>query len=209
MSLRMIEGASREQYYESAGKEDVFPYEQIIKSGEEGPMLVPFFTSLYNTTTGTFTREDRNQAVDGSVTPVRFALPVPSGQIWTMANFQFIIVDNQTIDAAGWGNNGGANLTKGMKVGLTIDGKDIDFTPIPWKNHTDLARIGGVFDHHPWGSGDEFITLYIRLANYVHTRVRLIGDRGDTFWMEVNDDLTYLTEQACMANGIIESTYFD
>jgi hypothetical protein len=96
-----------------------------------------------------------------------------------------------------------------MKVGLTINGTDLDFTPIPWKNHIDLARIGGHFAHYGFGQGDDFITLYIRLASFVNTRVRLQGDRGDTFWMEVQDDLTYLTEQSCMANGIIEGVYFD
>jgi len=207
MSLRMIEGESRKQFYEAAGTKDVFPYEQIIKSGEEGPQLMPFFTSLYNGPP--YDRTTRNMAVDGSVTPVKFFLPVPSTQIWSMANFMFIIRDSKTLDAAGWGNNGGVSLANGMRVGVTINSVDYDFTPLPWINHTDLVSIGGRFELHAWGQGDDFVSLYIRVSNFVGTRVRLDGSRGDTFWMQVNDDLTYITEQRCMCNGIIEGVYLD
>lgn len=207
MTLRLIEGKSRKQFYEAVGEADFFPYEQIIKSGEEGPQLMPFFASLYNNSTGTFTRADRNMAVNGSATPVRFSLPVPIGQIWSMANFLFLIQDEKSIDASGWGNNGGLDLTNGITMGATADGVDYDFTPIPLVNHTDLGSIGGEFKMNDWGQGSDFLTLYIRLSQYVGTRLRLNGSKGDTFWIQINDDLTYLIAQRCMCNGVIESTY--
>lgn len=101
MSLRLIEGKSREGYYGLAGEPDFFPYEQIIKSGEEGPQLAPFYASLYSGPPYDITT--RNQNVDGSVTPVRFSLPVPPTQVWSMARFIFLIRDGGEFQAGGWG----------------------------------------------------------------------------------------------------------
>lgn len=206
MTLRLIEGKSREGYYAIAGEKDFFPYEQIIKSGEEGPQLQPFFASLYNGPPYNITT--RNMAVVGSLeNPIRYSLPVPTNQVWSMANFLLLIEDDGAFDATGWGNDQADGLTNGLKVGLTIDGKEYDYTPIPWYNHTDVAAIGGRLEYHDWGIGPNFLTLYIRLSSMINTRVRMDGSRGDTFWIDVRDDLSYLVVQRCMCNGIIEGVY--
>lgn len=208
MSLRTLEGFKKKQYYEITGQDEPpdAEYEQIYKSAESGPQNAPFYKSLFSGPPPIL--ETRNMAVDGSVTPVRFNLDVPVGQIFLVTRFVFIIRDSGSMDSGGWGNNGGSPLPNGMTVGVTLDGVDIDFTPIPWTSHADLAGVAYDLTYHSWGSGDTFIVMRLTIAK-TGTRIRLRGDRGDTFWMQVNDDLEYLVEQRCMCQGNIENVFLD
>lgn len=206
MSLRLIEGDSRGQYFSQLGEQDFFPYEQIIKSGEEGPMLAPFYTSLYNGPP--YDVVTRNMNVLGTLeNPVRYSLPVPTTQVWSVARLIFLMRDNGEFESGGWGSQAIAGpLPNGMRLGITIDGQDIDFTPIPWTTHADLAGVAYDLSYQNWGKGDNFLTMRLTITK-AGTRLRLDGTRGDTFWCDVRDDLTYITEQRCMAQGIIEGVY--
>lgn len=95
-----------------------------------------------------------------------------------------------------------------MKVGVTVNGTDIDFTPIPWQTHADLAGVAYDLSYNSWGQGESFLTMRLTVTK-AGTRLRFDGSKGDTFWMEVRDDLTYLTEQRCMCQGVIEKVYLN
>jgi len=205
MTLRVLEGEVKRDYYEMQGDPPEAPatrYDQIIKDAMSGPQEAPFYKSLFQGPPPTTV--NRNMAVDGSITPVRFNLDVPIGQIYIMTRFVFLIRDGGSFDSGGWGNQvPAAPLPNGMTVGVTIDGLDINFTPIPWTTHADLAGVAYDLAYHDWGGGDNFLVMRLTISK-AGTQLRLRGDRGDTFWMDVNDDLRYLTEQRCMCQGKIE-----
>lgn len=206
MSLRVLEGSSKAAFYNKLGLVDPFPSREDWRTVETGPQLYPFYQSLFKQ--APFTYENRNMAVDGSVTPVRFSLDVPAGLVYVAHRIIFMLRDSVGIDVGGWGNSLGDPLTNGMTVGVTINGQDINFSPIPWTSCADLAAIAYDVSHNAWGQGDEFVSMRLTLTK-AGTRLRLIGDRGDTFWMQVNDDLTYLTEQRCMVQGSIENAFLN
>lgn len=145
----------------------------------------------------------RNQNVNGSITPVRFFIGPPAGEIWQLTRFIFIIRDTGAFDSGGWGNNGGAPLANGMTVGADFGSTELVFTPIPWTSHADLAGVAYDVTHHSWGSGDEFVVMRLTMQK-AGSNLRLVGDDGDNFWMQVNDDLSYLVEQRCMVQGFVE-----
>jgi len=205
MSLRMLEGVTKQGYYDVLERENIRPHDQILKNEWTGPQLAPFYRSLFSDLNNQ-TAVTRNQNVDGSVTPVRFELDVKPDEILIMSQLIFSIRDSGTLDSGGWGNNGGVPLTNGMRVGGIFNGCPVCFTPITWKSHIDLANISHELTHHNWGQGDEFLTMKFDIAAS-GTRFRLRGDKGDRFWMDVQDDLTHLVEQRCICQGIIENKY--
>jgi len=204
MGVRVLEGASKQEYYDIIGAENKRPYEQILKSSGTGPQLAPFYRSLF--TGEAETAVSRNQNVDGSVTPVRFCLKPNPGEVLVMSRLIFIIRDGGGMDSGGWGNNGGSPLANGLRVGLSKGGVDTDFTPIPWKSHVDLGGVAYDLTYHNWGSGNTWLTMRLTIAKS-GTLLRLDSATDDCFWMDVQDDLTYLVEQRCMCQGVIEGVY--
>lgn len=182
--------------YESLG--------ESVSVDSNGPQQAAFYKSLYKA--APYDALNRNMNVDGATTPVRFSLDVPAGQVYQVTRLIFILRDFGTMDSGGWGNNGGSPLPNGLTVGVTINGTDYDFTPIPWTSHVDLAAVSFDLNHHNWGAGDEFVVMRLTVQK-AGTRIRLIGDDGDTLWMQVNDNLEHLVEQRCMVQGFIEDVY--
>lgn len=149
----------------------------------------------------------RNQNVDGSVTPVRFKLSPPVGQTWQISRMVFLIRDDGVFDSGGWGNQSPASpLPNGMTIGLFIGGVEYNQTPIPWTTVADLAGVAYDLSYNAFGQGDNFITVRLTFQK-AGQNIRLNGDDGDFIWIDVNDDLTYLTEQRAMFQGFIEGVY--
>jgi hypothetical protein len=206
MSLRIVQDNAKQRYYDLLGKENKFPAREDMVNDSSGPQNYPFYQSLFRQ--APFNIANRDMSVDGSVTPVRFSLNVPDGLIYIVHRLIFMIRDSNGMDVGGWGNSLGVPLDNGIRLGVTINGQDIDFTPIPWTSHADLAAIAYDLVHQSWGQGDEFVAMRLDVTQ-VGTRVRLRGDRGDTLWMEIHDDLTYLTEQRMMVQGFIENAFLN
>lgn len=187
--LRVLEGQAMLDYYDKTGQVPELDRMQITKSQFTGPQEGLFFQSL--STGYPITEENRNMTVDGSVTPVRFTLHVPATQVYVMTGFTFLVRDEPSFDSGGWGNNGATPLPVGLTAGVTIGLVDYIFTPVPWKTLADLASITCNVTYNDWGQGAAFLTMGLDLS-CTKTSIRLDGSKGDTFWMQVNDDLTYL-----------------
>lgn len=151
------------------------------------------------------TATNRNMNVDGSVTPKRFKIQPPAGQIWQLTRLMFVMRDTGSFDSGGWGNRT-APLDDGVSVGLTINGAEYDLTPVRWTSHVDLAGVAFDVNHQNYGAGDEYLSMRLTFSK-AGQNLRLVGDDGDNFWMQVNDDLTYLVEQRAMLQGFIENVY--
>lgn len=206
-TLQILDAAGNTVYLKGRGVgTEADPFEPHQLHDSAGPKNVAIYKSMFKAEPHDDT--NRNQNVDGSVTPVRFSVAPPAGQVWQITRMIILLRDGGTFDSGGWGNNGGSPLANGMKVGLTLDGTDIDMTPIPWVTVADLAGVAYDLDHHAFGSGDEFITVRLTISK-AGTNLRLDGDKGDSFWMEVRDNLTHLTEQRCMCQGFIEDLTWD
>ncbi len=149
---------------------------------------------------------NRNQNIDGSVTPKRFKIQPPAGQTWQLTRMMFMMRDSGSFDSGGWGNNGGNPLANGMTVGLNINGTEYNQTPVPWVTVADLAAVAYDVTHHNFGQGAEFLTMRLTFSK-AGQNIRLVGDDGDFMWMDVNDNLTHLLEQRVMVQGYIENVY--
>lgn len=155
---------------------------------------------------GIETEANRNQAVDGSVTPVRFKQGPPPGEVWQFTRMLFAIRDGGSFDSGGWGNRT-SPLDNGVTAGVFINNTERNLTPIPWKSHFDLAAISYDVDPQSFGQGDEYVVMRLTFTK-AGQNIRLNGDNGDYVWIDINDDLEYLVEQRAMMQGFIENVYW-
>ena len=142
-----------------------------------------------------------NMNVDGSGSAVRFFIRPPSGSQYYITRLIFLLEDAGTFDSGGWGNNGGTPLQNGIVIGFNIGGisKKLDFE---LKQHSDLAALAYDVNQVKWGSGNEFLMSRFTFSK-LGTEMRLDGNKGDIFYADINDDLTYLKSQQIIAEGYV------
>ncbi len=175
------------------------PFYSIHEQRESGEIKQIFYQKVDSIGDGTGTI---NMNVNGSVTPVVFRLKPPVDKVYRLAQWTIIIGDSGAFDAGGWGNNGGTHLPNGVILQLVKNGVVTNFVT-PLTCHCDIASITSDFNHHAFGSGNEFI-----VAKWVLTEsgqyIRLDGANGDELRITVRDDLTFLVRQEVLASGYIE-----
>lgn len=163
-----------------------------------GPQKPVFFTHLDTNGDGTGS-DDMN--VDGSITPVRFSITPPPGNVYRIAKFMMYIQDTGTFDTGFWGNN--ITMVNGIQFITTRGGVDREVLKHPIRTSGDLAELTFNVRHENFGSGDEFLVSEWKIAE-LGQFFRLDGDNNDSFSVTINDDLTNLNHQQVMAQGYIE-----
>lgn len=204
MTLRILEGELKKDYYARTGEPPEAPsarYEQIVKDASVGPQKRNLSRCMVEEGSDPI---NVNQAVNGSITPVRFSTPVPSDEIWIISQLIFLIRDTGDFDVGGWGNSQLSELTNGVKLGLVIDGVDYSISDGTWRSHIDLGNTSFHVNYQNFGLGDSFLHMRLNFDE-MGTKIRLDGSKGDKMYLDIQDDLTVIVYQHGMAQGHIEN----
>jgi len=143
---------------------------------------------------------NRNMGIDGSVTPVKFSIKPPPGIIYYITRMMFYLQDAGSMDSGGWGNNGGVALTHGLLPYVKINNDTRLALPFAIKSHGDLSALTYDTTKHSWGQGDEFIVSRLSFTK-LNSVLVLDGDKGDEWFVEIKDDLSYLKKQIITFEG--------
>jgi hypothetical protein len=144
-----------------------------------------------------------NMNVDGSVTPVVFRIKPPLTEVYRFAWWMLTIEDSGAFDSSGWGNNGGVPLTNGMLFQKSINGVVTPLFNCAIKSHIDLASMVVDFNHHAFGTGNEFVAARWKITD-TGQYFRLDGATNDELQIVIRDNLTHLVSQRVRVSGYVE-----
>jgi len=146
----------------------------------------------YATDDGT-TSGSKALAVNGSVTPVTFWLPVAAGEIMQVFQVVVTIIDNGT---PGFGDFG--NITNGLTNGLQVfyDKKSVTVNGSVYKNNEGLLSESDSHNTVNYSGNNEAHVFRDNMMSHSNG-ILLYGDDGDRIGIVVQDDLTSVTHLNC------------
>jgi hypothetical protein len=142
-----------------------------------------------------------SQAVNGSITPVKFFIQPPSDEKHRLKRMNVHGIDGNWSNATQYGALGGA-LANGIRIYVENDGGIIkEYTnDIKIKRTHDWSLLAGVDSINVGGAGADPL-----LVRWTFDRgcsdIVLDGANGERLVVEIADDLTGLDDHLCMVQG--------
>lgn len=142
----------------------------------------------------------KNAIGNYSVTPQRFNLTPPAGEVFRVERMLISVSDSGTFDADKYGN--GIALTNGVTVEKRdANGQIIDYCDgVPVVNNTGWAQLCYDKTIHSEGVGAEIMTIRWTFSKG-GAPVTLIGDQGEFLSILLNDDFTGLISHYFFLHG--------
>jgi hypothetical protein len=144
---------------------------------------------------------DISQNVDGSSTPVKFFRQPPSDKKYKLKRMNVQAIDGNFNNAAQYGALGAA-LTNGIRIYVENDGGIIkEYTSdFKIKRNHDWSFLAGIDSPVVGGAGED--ALLVRWTfERSFSNITLDGSKNERLVVEIQDNLTGLTDQTCVVQG--------
>lgn len=169
-----------------------------LRGNSSGSQKELLFMRLDTNGDGTGTQD---MAVDASLSPIKYFIKPPAGEVWRVARWMLYVQDTKGFDVGLWGN--GVVLTNGIVPKIKQNGVERNMTPMAIKSSGNIAEMAYDMTLHTFGSADDIL-----VARWTFTKagqyLRLDGDLGDELQVIINDDLTGLSSQYVQIQGYKE-----
>ena len=130
-----------------------------------------------------------------------FKIVPAAGETFYLSRIMVSVTDAGSFDSGSYGNN--ITLTNGISLKLKNTGDPtIDITDgVPIITNSDWCRLAGPdVSVMSWGSGDEQMVVRFTFTK-AGQALKLSGDDGASFCVELNDDFSNLVSQYFMVQG--------